>query len=59
MLVGPGPPMPAVAPTLVEGARVEAVRRVSLLRLGKFLDTLDTRANPGVARPVVPGASLP
>ena len=56
LLVGPGPPMAAVAPTLVENARVEAVRRVSLLRMGKYPDS---PGDTGVLPPVVPGAPFP
>eukprot|EP00435_Cladocopium_sp_Y103_P070661 s1426_g35.t1 len=54
--IGPGPPHPVPAPTLVEGARIEAVRRVCLLRMGR---TPDNPGDPGVQTPAVLGAPLP
>ena len=56
LLVGPGPPLIPVAPTLVEGARIEAVRRVSLLRMGRIPDS---PGDPGLQPPVIPGLPLP
>eukprot|EP00435_Cladocopium_sp_Y103_P017556 s2656_g4.t1 len=36
--IGPGPPLPANPPTPVEAARLESMRRVCLLRMGRIPD---------------------
>lgn len=49
LVIGPGPPEPARAPTLVESSRIESVRRVCLLRMGRTPDSPGDVAAPAPA----------